>query len=85
MTAWPSPGDLSSFAPKKWITVAPPTLLLDKKPTVGKTNLSRVKHPAGSFIKVVSQANALKETGAPENETYLSFPTMHGTTESRAP
>ena len=58
---------------------------LDKKPTVGKTNLSRVKHPAGSFIKVVSQANALKETGAPENETYLSFPTMHGTTESRAP
>ena len=47
---------------------------LDKKPTVGKTNLSRVKHPAGSFIKVVSQANALKETGAPEKRNLSLIP-----------
>jgi len=47
---------------------------LDKKPTVGKTKVSRVKHPAGSFIKVVSQANALKETGAPEKRTLSLVP-----------
>ena len=47
---------------------------LDKKPTVGKTKVSRVKHPAGSFIKVVSQANALKETGAPEKRNLSLIP-----------
>ncbi|MDC0157466.1 glycoside hydrolase family 127 protein [Verrucomicrobia bacterium] len=47
---------------------------LDEKPAVGKTQVSRVKHPAGSFIKVVSQANALKESGSPEKRNLSLIP-----------
>jgi DUF1680 family protein len=47
---------------------------LDEKPSVGKTTLSRVKHPAGSFIQVISQANALKEAGEPEKRKLSLVP-----------
>lgn len=47
---------------------------LDKKPSVGKTTLSRVKHPAGSFIQVISQANALKKAGEPEKRKLSLVP-----------
>ena len=47
---------------------------LDKKLSVGKTTLSRVKHPAGSFIQVISQANALKKAGEPEKRKLSLVP-----------
>ena len=47
---------------------------LDEKPAVGKTKVSRVKHPAGSFVKVVSQANALTEKGQSEKRNLSLVP-----------
>jgi hypothetical protein len=47
---------------------------LDKKPSVEKTTLSRVRHPAGSFIQVISQANALKKAGEPEKRKLSLVP-----------
>jgi len=47
---------------------------LDKKPSVGKTKVSRVKHSAGSFIQVNAQANALKEAGPPEKRNLSLVP-----------
>ena len=47
---------------------------LDKKPTVKKADLSRVKLPAGSFINVISQANALTERGQPEERNLSLVP-----------
>ena len=47
---------------------------LNEKPSVGQTKLSKVKHPAGSFIKVVSRANALKEADSPEKRNLSLIP-----------
>jgi DUF1680 family protein len=47
---------------------------LDAKPTVKKTNVSRVKLPSGSFIKVSSQANALTEKGKTEKRNLSLVP-----------
>jgi DUF1680 family protein len=47
---------------------------LDSKPTIEKADLSRVKLPSGSFLKVTSQANALTETGKPEKRNLSLVP-----------
>jgi hypothetical protein len=47
---------------------------LNEKPMVGKTGVSKVKLPAGSFIQVVSQANALTETGKQEKRNLSLIP-----------
>ena len=47
---------------------------LNEKPTVGKTGVSKVKLPAGSFLQVFSQANALTETGKQEKRNLSLIP-----------
>ena len=47
---------------------------LDGQPSVEKPKLSRVKHPAGSFLKVLTRANALKEDGKTEKRGLSLIP-----------
>jgi hypothetical protein len=47
---------------------------LDAKPTIKKAKVSKVKLPAGSFIKVKSPANALTEKGSPEKRDLTLVP-----------
>ena len=47
---------------------------LDEKPSVGKIKVSRVEHPAGSFIQVGARAKALKEAGQPEKRNLSLIP-----------
>jgi uncharacterized protein len=47
---------------------------LNAKPTVKKADLSKVKLPSGSFIKVISEANALTQKGKPEKRNLSLVP-----------